>query len=191
MQFYALEHPRDAELELVRPSPRHVEEFLLACAHPQCWADPATHWSRDQLISFLQRHPHGTFGHVPEDRWPGYYFWMRLAASSHPAVPFGGTLSLRIGQDADLITYWGHIGYGVFPPARGHHYAARACRLVLPLARKHGLKELWITCNPDNLASRRSCEYAGAELVEVVDVPPSHPLFAKGERQKCRYRITL
>jgi tagatose 1,6-diphosphate aldolase len=43
---------------------------------------------------------------------------------------------------------------------------------AVPLAVRHGLSELWITCNPDNIASRRTCEAAGAELVEVVDLPP-------------------
>ena len=37
-------------------------------------------------------------------------------------------------------------------------------RLLLPLARRHGLQTVWITCNPDNWASRRTCELAGAEL---------------------------
>ena len=190
MRFHVLEQTHDADLEVVPPAARFIDDFLLSCAHPQCWADAATHWSRDQLLGFVQRHPGGTFGGATEDRWPGYYFWLRLDSGRTP-IPFVGTLSLRIGDDADLLRYWGHIGYGVFPPARGNRYAERACRLVLPLARKHGLKDLWITCNPENIASRRTCERLGAELVETVDIPPAHPLFAKGERQKCRYRVGL
>jgi tagatose 1,6-diphosphate aldolase len=31
----------------------------------------------------------------------------------------------------------------------------------------------------------------GAELVEVVDVPEGTPLYQRGERQKCRYRLDL
>jgi hypothetical protein len=42
----------------------------------------------------------------------------------------------------------GNIGYHVYPPARGHHFAERACRCCLPLARRHGMERLWITCNP-------------------------------------------
>jgi len=43
----------------------------------------------------------------------------------------------------------GDDGYGVNPEHHGHHYAARACRLLLLLARRHGFQTLWITRNPD------------------------------------------
>lgn len=181
----------DGEIDLVRPSPRWVDDFLLACAHPQCWHDPATHWSRDQLLGFVQRHPNGTFGHNPGDRWDGYYFWLRPPPTRRPPIPIAGTLSLRLGDDDDLVQYYGHIGYGVFPPARGQHYAERACRLVLPLAKRNGLNTLWITCNPDNLASRRTCERLGATFVDTVAVPARHALFERGEHAKCRYRLSL
>ncbi|MGC4032889.1 MAG: GNAT family N-acetyltransferase [Tepidisphaeraceae bacterium] len=158
MQFFPPEHRTDGDLQLVAPAARFVDDFLLACAHPACRPDPATHWTREQLLMFVHHHPNGTFGHRPGDRWPGYHFWMRLSPLSEPPVPFAGTVSLRLGDDDELKRYWGHIGYGVFPPARGQHYAERACRLILPLAKKHGLEELWITTNPDNIASRRTCE---------------------------------
>ena len=179
----------DAELQLVRPSPRWVDDFLLACAHPQCWSDPAAHWSHEQLISFVQNYPNGTFGHHPGDRWNGFYFWMRVMPSARPIIPMVGTLSLRLGEDDDLTQYYGHIGYGVFPPARGRHFAERACRLALPVARQNGMSAIWITCNPDNIASRRTCERLGATFVDVVQIPPGHPLFERGERAKCRYRL--
>jgi predicted acetyltransferase len=102
-----------------------------------------------------------------------------------------GSIELRVGDTAPIVLYYGHIGYGVTPAYRGHHYAARSCRLLLPLARRHGMQTLWITCNPGNLASRRTCELAGAQFVEIVDVPISSELYRRGEQQKCRYRIDL
>jgi tagatose 1,6-diphosphate aldolase len=63
--------------------------------------------------------------------------------------------------------------------------------LLLPLARRHGLEILWITCDPDNIASRRTCELAGLELVEIVDVPEHMDMYQRGERRKCRYRLYL
>ena len=191
MWLFGAERRIDGDLELVAPAARHIDDFLLACAHPQCWADPATHWTRDQLCGFVQRHPNGTFGHHAGDRWPGFHFWMRLMPVSRPIVPFAGTISLRLGTDDDLVRYWGHVGYGVFPPTRGQHYAERSCRLILPLAKQQGLHEVWLTTNPENIPSRRTCERLGATLVEIVDVPESHPLFRKGDRQKCRYRIAV
>lgn len=87
--------------------------------------------------------------------------------------------------------YGGHIAYCVAPEYCGHHYASRACRLLLPLAHLHGLDPLWITCNPDNFASRRTCELAGAQLVEIVDLPEDTDMYQEGERQKCRHRLDV
>jgi inosine-uridine nucleoside N-ribohydrolase len=47
------------------------------------------------------------------------------------------------------------------------------------------------THHPDNIASRRTCEPAGAKLVENVDLPDDTDMYQEGERRKCRYRIDL
>jgi predicted acetyltransferase len=108
----------------------------------------------------------------------------------HDDAPGGtiGNIQLRLGYTTDIVRYGGHLGYGIDPPWRGHHYAARACSLLAPLAVKHGMDVLWITCNPDNWPSRRTCERIGATLVEIVELPPDNDQYQRGERQKCRYR---
>lgn len=118
---------------------------------------------------------------------PSYKFLMKLGGSNETV----GQIELRIGNTHHIVMHAGHIGYRVFPEHRGHRYAARSCRLLLPLARSHGLQTLWITCNPDNVASRRTCELVGAELVEIVDLPRHSDMYQRGERQKCRYRLDL
>jgi tagatose 1,6-diphosphate aldolase len=116
---------------------------------------------------------------------------MKLRPEYKPEVVIAGSISLRIGDNEDLRMYLGHIGYNVYPAARGHHYAERACRLLLPLARRHGLPEMWITCNPENIASRKTCERLGMTYVQTIDLPTDHILYQRGERRKCRYRIDL
>lgn len=118
---------------------------------------------------------------------PSYTFHMVRTGTAQRM----GSISLRIGNTPRVLLYAGHIGYGVSKPFRGHRYAARSVRLLLPLAARHGLDPLWITCNPDNIASRRSIELAGGTFVEIVDIPPGHDMYEKGERQKCRYRFDL
>jgi len=135
-----------------------------------------------QLILEETRPADPAKGYAPE-----YRFKMVLAGQEEKI----GGINLRIGDTERLIKYSGHVGYGVEPEHRGHHYAARSIRLTLPLARNHGLQTLWITCNPDNAASRRTCELAGAELIEIVDLPEDTDMYQRGKRQKCRYRITL
>lgn len=100
-----------------------------------------------------------------------------------------GTINLRVGSTSHIERYAGHIGYGVHEPFRGSHYAARSLVLLVPLARRVDLDPLWITCDPENIASRRSLEMAGAELVEIVDVPEDCGIFQNGHPRKCRYSL--
>ena len=100
-----------------------------------------------------------------------------------------GNISLRLSNIPPIVLYAGHIGYGVEEAYRGHRYAARAVLLLLPHARQHGISPVWITCNPDNMPSRRSCELAGGSFIEIIDLPPDNPMYKMGERQKCRYRF--
>jgi predicted acetyltransferase len=102
-----------------------------------------------------------------------------------------GTISLRVGSDERLVQYAGQIGFGVAPPFRGHRLAELATRLLLPLAREHGLAALWITCNPANTASLRTLERLGAVYVETVPLPEDYDSYAQGEREKCRFRLDV
>ena len=183
----------DQELELVAPDFCWIDDLLAACAHPFSQSDPAaTSITRQKLIDFLRASPKGHYaGEARRNRVPAYHFWMRLRPEFAAPLTIAGGLGLRIGNTADLEMHLGHIGYNVYPPARGHHYAERSCRLLFPLARAYGMSTLWITCNPDNIASRRTCERLGGELIDIVDLPASHILYQRGERQKCRYRIDL
>jgi tagatose 1,6-diphosphate aldolase len=109
---------------------------------------------------------------------------------SSPTGAEVGHLNLRVGSTAHIECYAGHIGYGVDEAFRGRHYAARSVVLLVPLARRLQLDPLWITCDPENAASRRSLELAGAEFVEIVDVPEDCGILKYGHRaRKCRYRL--
>lgn len=94
-----------------------------------------------------------------------------------------GRCDLRLGQSSTLDLA-GHIGYTVYLPYRGHHYAAKACVLLFEEAKRLGMKELLITCNTDNLASYRTCELAGCTFVKTAPVPKDHELYLQGDREK-------
>ena len=101
-----------------------------------------------------------------------------------------GVCDLRIGHN-ELLYYGGNIGYRIEEAYRGHHYAGKACQLLFELARKHDLEYVIITCNPDNYASRKTCEYAGGKLIEIVEVPEGNDMRERGETEKCIYKFTL
>jgi predicted acetyltransferase len=121
----------------------------------------------------------------PIHKVPAYVFRMVHGESGEDM----GHVNLRVGSTAYVERYAGHIGYGVREEHRGHGYAARAVRLLLPVARRLGIDPVWITCDPENAASRRTLERAGAVFVEIVDVPPDCAIYRSGHPRKCRYRL--
>ena len=192
----------DHELELVEPELRHVDDLLAACHHPLTreLMPAQAKTQREDVMTFLAQNPRGrTAADAAKDIAPGYTFWMRVrpgVATVSSCVPatelvIAGSISLRIGHSVNLDRYLGHFGYHVLPGARGHHFSERAARLLAPVARAHGHEHVWITCNPDNIASRRTCERLGAEYVDTVALPRDNALYTQGDRQKCRYRMAL
>lgn len=104
-----------------------------------------------------------------------------------------GTIDLRLKMNEDMY-YYGHIGYGINPKFRGNHYSYEACKMVLKEAKQtYGLNEVYITCNPDNIASYKTLQKLNGELVEVVQVPKGHELYRRGDKMKCifRYKIEI
>ena len=97
-----------------------------------------------------------------------------------------GYVSVRIGESASLY-YLGHIGYRIHAPYRGHHYAEQACRLLEPFLLRSGIRHLTITNDPDNLASRKTCEHLGCILERIVPVPAAYRRVCSGSKEKCRY----
>jgi predicted acetyltransferase len=146
--------------------------------------DPGDLRDGDLLLRLAEKRPADP---TTRDRVPSYVFDIISADTGARA----GEIHLRLGDTEDLRMYSGQIGYGVRPQFRGRRFAARALRLLVPLARRHGLTELWVTCNPENIASRRTCEIAGAAFVEIVNLPPNVNVYLEGAQQKCRYRLDL
>ena len=72
-----------------------------------------------------------------------------------------GRLSLRHFLNKKLATVGGHIGYGVSPSERRKGYATEMLRLGLKQSWKLGIKKALITCDEDNVGSRKVIEKNG------------------------------
>ncbi len=126
----------------------------------------------------------------PADEKKGYvpaYFFEMINSNTGEKM---GRIDLRIGNNQNTY-YGGNIGYTVEEGFRGHHYASRSIKLLMPFIKKHGVNEFLITCNPDNIASRKTCEHAGGKLIEIASLPKDNDQYIKGERQKCIYKFKL
>jgi predicted acetyltransferase len=81
-----------------------------------------------------------------------------------------GEIRVRVGLTEKLKEFGGHVGYEVSEGYRGHKYAARSFKLLLPLLRKLGINPVVITCYPENTASVKTIESVGARLVAAKEV---------------------
>lgn len=74
---------------------------------------------------------------------------------------FLGRLSIRHRLTPWLRDYGGHVGYDVRPSARRQGHATRMLQRALPWCRDLGIDPVLVTCDLDNVASRRVIEHAG------------------------------
>jgi predicted acetyltransferase len=75
-----------------------------------------------------------------------------------------GRIAVRHRLTPWLREIGGHIGYDVRPTARRRGHATAMLRAALPVARALGIEEALVTCDTDNVASRRVIEACGGVL---------------------------
>lgn len=137
----------------------------------------------DEIKLVLER----TAKEDPVRKWVPAYYFLICDKQGNPM----GRCDLRVGYN-DNLYYGGHIGYAVDETYRGRHYAAKACKLLFELAKKHGMEYLYITCDPDNLPSRKTCEYLKGELLEIAELPEDNDMRVRdGDIEKCVFRFAV
>jgi len=72
-----------------------------------------------------------------------------------------GRLSLRYQFNEFLSKIGGHIGFGVRPSRRRRGYAAEMLRQALPMCASVGIERALVTCDADNIGSRKAIESCG------------------------------
>lgn len=95
-----------------------------------------------------------------------------------------GRLSLRYELNEHLLQMGGHIGYEIRPSRRRQGYGKFILKYGLDRAKALGLKRVLLTCDEDNLGSRKIIESNGGTLENIIEV--------EGWPAKvCRYWIQL
>lgn len=126
-------------------------------------------------VASLENQRHGI--DLPEGYVPATEFWIITDAEE-----YAGRLHIRHELNDYLRNFGGHIGYNVRPSLRGRGIGSEALRLGLDEARKLGFDTVLITCDDDNIASKKIIEKHGGILENKI---PSEGV------DKCRYWITL
>ncbi|HET7080157.1 MAG TPA: GNAT family N-acetyltransferase [Chloroflexia bacterium] len=95
-----------------------------------------------------------------------------------------GRVSIRHAVNDWVRTIGGHIGYEIRPSRRRRGYGTLILRLALPHAREMGITRVLITCDEDNIGSKKIIEANGGRFESAVTAP--------GQRsRKLRYWIDL
>jgi predicted acetyltransferase len=93
-----------------------------------------------------------------------------------------GRSGLRHHLNPALLDVGGHIGYRIRPAERHKGYGTQLLALTLLEARARGLHRVLLTCDSDNLASRKIIERNGGQL-------SSEGLSARERKLVARYWI--
>ena len=111
-------------------------------------------------------------------RVPHWHFWLI------DGDDYIGRLILRTGLNAHLHQMGGHIGYDIRPSRRRQGYGQLILTYGLERAKAFGLERVLLTCDEDNLASRRIIESHGGVLENIIEVE-------QWPAKVCRYWIQL
>ena len=167
--------------ELILPDPRVQSSFLTAMKEFRAegrggaddhsmlgreisrwggrWEDPAVFaeyadWVRADALEDSRRPP----GFVP-----GTTLWWADGRE------YLGRLTIRHRLTPSLLTLGGHIGYDIRPSGRRRGHATAMLAAALPVAKRLDIDPALITCNEDNVGSRKVIEANGGVLEDVRD----------------------
>ncbi len=102
-----------------------------------------------------------------------------------------GSINLRIGYNENIY-YGGNIGYEIVESYRCQGFAKEAVKMILPVAKKHSIDELYISCNPENIASQKVINsLPNCIFIEKASLPPHNDGYLKGERKKLIYKVKI
>lgn len=98
---------------------------------------------------------------LPEDYVPQTLYWLFI--EKRPV----GMAKLRHYLNEFLRKKGGHAAYAIRKSERGQGYGKLILRELIKKAEDKGIKELLLTCDDDNIASRRVIEANDGELEKI------------------------
>ena len=82
-----------------------------------------------------------------------------------------GMIDIRHHINHPILSTWGgHIGYSVISSQRGKGYAKEMLRLSLQICKQRGIDKVLITCDENNIASRKTILANGGIYEKTIPV---------------------
>lgn len=153
---------------LVRPDVRLRASWAEAVAEFDQQMDGSGDWEVDRFDTSPEGAPAVVAGLLAkadpatvlaEDRVHCTYLWITDGTGADEE--FVGFLALRHSLSPWLLEQGGHIGYSVRPSRRREGHATRALALAVRRAGELGIERALVTCDEDNVGSRRTIEGCG------------------------------
>ncbi len=123
--------------------------------------------------------------HKGDDELLPFYYYDILVGSESV-----GKISIRIGSNYHSY-FNGNIGYEIDEKFRGCNYAYKACKLVLQVAKAHGMNDLILTCDESNIASYKTIEKLGAQLIDIVKPPKDYFAYREDMEKQRIYKLNI
>jgi predicted acetyltransferase len=150
---------------LTEPSAQYKDEFIESVREfqregKQLYYD--IEHLRSDFTGFLQQSRDQQNGAY--DRVPSTEFWL---IDDNQYI---GRLFVRHELNDFLLKVGGNIGYEIRPSKRKQGYGTQMLRLGLEKARQLGLRRALVTCDENNIGSKKVIERNGGKLENAVDV---------------------
>lgn len=174
-------------MKLIHPTTAYKEQFLQATKEyeakqnedrPDIYGLTLDELNND-FTAYIERVLSESNGeNLPDGLVPQTTYWLV------DGDEFIGRVSIRHTLTEQLLKEGGHIGYDIRPSKRQMGYGKQILELSLSKAKELGITKVLVTCNENNIGSKKIIEANGGQLENIVEM-------GEGKPRKLRFWISL
>ncbi len=161
-------HSYNSSMELTIPSLRYIESYKSALAEFDVhgisgfWKMFGDITDEHEYIERIKRL--GGRAELTDGMVASTVYWLIEGNE------FIGHVSIRHKLNAALEKRGGHIGYAIRPTMQKRGYGSRLLELAIPKAKALGIEKALVTCDKENIASRKIIERNKGIFLDEIEV---------------------